>query len=467
MHERLQHVYWVLVGGFVAFEAVSWMVFPTATGSAAAWLLIVVLLIGLGWRWPQIPALVSLAELVVGGKGYLLSLTVQGNDVPIRIGIFFSVALTAGLWWFRQRRPWPLPYWRPVLALVAWIAIATGLGLVRGYDVQTVLTDANGYGFLLAIPLWWVLWRTRPDWREWAMVVVLAGVTWLAVKTWLLVYLFSHQPFFINDIYRWVRQTGVGEITLIQAPEYRVFLQSHVYSLLAFIVTFTAAVYARAPRWWMWPMIAGAFATSASLSRSFWVGLAVAGATTAVWFIRTEGWRRLRRWLMILPLAATVWLATAWAFQWPYIFPSPGGRAPNVIASRLTAPASAQAGDARLNQISPLWQKIKTSLIIGHGFGSSVTYYSTDPRVRGLRTTSAFELGYLDQLLKFGLVGLGLFGWLIWSVLKAMTRSRTRWLLGGSLVALLAVHLTTPYLNHPLGLGWLALCGIYAYPDER
>jgi hypothetical protein len=123
-----------------------------------------------------------------------------------------------------------------------------------------------------------------------------------------------------------------------------------------------------------------------------------------------------------------------------------------------------EAASSRWNLLPPLWTAIKHNAIGGAGFGATVTYVSNDPRVRalnptGLYTTSSFEWGYLDIWLKIGLVGMLVYAWIIWKItikaLKYDVPSRLISSLGPifGLLAVLSVHIGSPYLNHPLGLG--------------
>ena len=102
-----------------------------------------------------------------------------------------------------------------------------------------------------------------------------------------------------------------------------------------------------------------------------------------------------------------------------------------------------------------------------------MTYISSDLRIRqqssdGTYTTSAFEWGYLDLWLKLGLLGVVIYGYLLMKVFRlAWDRLRDYDVyrvetLGASagLVVLLATHVFTPYLNHPLGIGWIVLVSV-------
>lgn len=107
-----------------------------------------------------------------------------------------------------------------------------------------------------------------------------------------------------------------------------------------------------------------------------------------------------------------------------------------------------------------LWHKIAEHPFAGSGFGATVTYLSADPRVvaqtGGLYTTYAFEWGWMDLWIKFGVFGVLAFLFLLWRVGRRVSRSPLpEWIrltMLASLVALSATHFFTPYLNHPLGL---------------
>ena len=65
------------------------------------------------------------------------------------------------------------------------------------------------------------------------------AVFWISFKTLALLFVFSHKIVFINSyIYDWVRNSGVGEITQMSGGFYRIFFQSHVFVLTAFVFFF-------------------------------------------------------------------------------------------------------------------------------------------------------------------------------------------------------------------------------------
>ncbi|MGC9048780.1 MAG: hypothetical protein ACP5IX_00970, partial [Patescibacteria group bacterium] len=133
------------------------------------------------------------------------------------------------------------------------------------------------------------------------------------------------------------------------------------------------------------------------------------------------------------------------------------------------------AAVSRWQQLGPLWQAIKQRPLFGSGFGTIITYQSQDPRAiakyGGRYSTYAFEWGYLDIVLKIGFMGLAVYLILIYQIFREGIKLIFNFqfsifnfwpalvfglLLG--LIALVAAHISSPYLNHPLGIGYLMLC---------
>ena len=121
------------------------------------------------------------------------------------------------------------------------------------------------------------------------------------------------------------------------------------------------------------------------------------------------------------------------------------------------------------NKEPVLTQAINEKPFVGWGFAKSLTYQTDDPRLLndfadadGNYTTDAFEWGYLDIALKIGILGVLLYSaWAIylligiWPFYKSALPSQKvyyLWLLAAGIFVLF-VHIFTPYLNHPLGIG--------------
>lgn len=457
-----QKTYWLLVLAFLAVELLSWLAFQGAPLERFVTGLLIIGALALAWKRPAWLAAMVVGELVVGSLGHLFFFSIGPVIISIRMILFGALLLRAAIDLTRRVDVHWSGFRPRVLAwLFAWVLVMVGWGLVRGQGISTVYTDANAFLYLLLIIPWWLYLRSRPQWTGTVLAILLAGATVVALKSWLMVWLFGQNVSFVGELYRWIRQTGVGEITLINANVYRVFFQSQVYTLLVFCLTFSAWVSGQVPRWWWWPITFSALGVYISLSKSFWLGLAVGLVVLLAWSVKRFGPRVLSRWLFLVPLGLIVWLALNWALYFPGLWPTGVARG-NILLERLNGIGASQANTARVNEIKPLLTAISHHPVIGSGFGATVTYYSTDPRVHGDRTTTAFELGYLDLWLKIGLVGLVLYGWWIWQLGRAVARRPGGMMFITGLVALLVTNSTSPYLNHPLGLGFLLLMMLYA-----
>ena len=466
----------------------------------------------LGWHWPYFNAVFAgiitlgvvfiyfkypetalglvIAELAMGGKGWWLSIQFGDTVLPIRILIFTAIFLAwlgSVLMQLRNGSPKfstlkniPAGIRCALIILGLSIVWGAGWGLVRGNGFGAVFFDANAWiYFLLFLPLFPLVGEGKGELLlKRILAFVLGAGLANALLSLVLFHVFAHQYEFTPTLYQWIRDAQLGEITFIRPGAWRIFMQSQVWLL------FVAA----------WYLIAGSVqseqkqkvnllllavvlaALFVSFSRSYWVGLAAVSLSGIVLLLRNHAasWKRIA--IVIIGGAMGAIVLTV-AFQ--RLPPIPAGIP---LRERLTIEA---AGSSRMNQLIPLMKAIAKHPIIGSGFGTAVTYVSADPRIiarspggGGEYTTSAFEWGYLDIWLKIGLVGLIAYIWLLIYILREMYRksisipiSNDRGILVRvcftmvlfcALVAFMSVHITSPYLNHPLGIGMVVLCLITA-----
>ena len=156
-------------------------------------------------------------------------------------------------------------------------------------------------------------------------------------------------------------------------------------------------------------------------------------------------------------------------------FPLPGGgigiSASSLIKERTKDTEDEAAARSRFNLVEPMAKKIIASPIIGSGFGTLVQYQSADPRALesvngGLYETFSFEWGWLDFLIKIGIIGTFIYLLLLFTILKTtwqkFKQNNDPIILACifSVIALCAIHALTPYLNHPLGIGWILIVSL-------
>lgn len=463
-------VFWT--AAVVALEIVSALTIFNPLFNSIFCVLLGLTIFVLGWRKPAWGLSALLLELMIGSKGYILQLGVWPNTISLRIIMTLAFLLGWSVHFLKNGKTKELIAEfnkRPAYAclfLVLIYAFLRGLWLHN----QFALKDANAWGdWLLIFPVLDVALRQGRQLRRAAVPAMFVGIFWLALKTIGLEYLFSHGFSAIaSDLYVWVRRTGVGEVTLIAGNVFRIFMQSYVYSLPALIL---------AVGWWMcdgmkvkdyksktagFIILSVTVMLAISLSRSFWIG-AFAGLVVLialVWRSGIKWWKKL-----LLPISAgaagVILLAVVLAFPIPHINTA---SLFDIFSSRtnLEEPAAV----SRWHLLPVLAKKILEHPILGSGFGAAITYQSADPRIlkgnpSGMYTTYAFEWGWLEHWIKFGILGIPLILWILISLGSRLWKTdEPLWLRAGavaSLVALAVLHMFTPYLNHPLGFAFLFL----------
>ncbi|MEO5928261.1 MAG: glycosyltransferase [Patescibacteria group bacterium] len=432
-----------------------------------------ILMAVLASRKPSLGLAALLLELMVGSKGALLKIT-EGSAVDggTSLRIVLLAAFIGGWlfnaiqYWFGKRAQILKTLREAIRGRWAWVALVLVVlwGVIRGLQLHNpqFADDANAWGFLvLLVPVIDLARRDGDRLIRYGKAAAMAALVWLPIKTVLLIYVFSHGiPSLSQPLYLWVRRTGVGEVTLVTGNLFRIFIQSQIYAVFAWLAFCSLAmVKARReiPRVWWAIGIGSAISLLVCLSRSFWIGLAAGGlflvAISARMLLKAFGmW--LGRVLIAMSLALAIILITV-AFPLPRV---DVGSLKDLFGSR--GSTTDAAAESRWNLLPVLISKIKTQPILGSGFGATVTYKSKDPRIlaknpEGLYTTPAFEWGWLEHWVKFGIIGIPVMLWLLlsiaWRVWKLNEERWVRVAIVSSIVALAVVHIFTPYLNHPLG----------------
>jgi hypothetical protein len=360
--------------------------------------------------------------------------------------------------------------------------------------------------------------------------ILAAASLFLSLKTLFLFYIFSHAEGGLwTMIYKFVRDTLSGEITHVSGNIWRVFLQSQIYLLISFFIFLCHPRENWDPEMWipghspdslldakragvrndkkrkllllithyLLPVLSLA-ALIVSFSRSFWVGL---GAGILVYLLvvwkRGGGLAFGRNFVKITGVAGAA-LLVVWL-----VLILPPQRDEKAFLSALEGRFGLEAAaSSRLAQIEPIKQAILKSPLVGYGFGKTITYYSADPRLMpqtaggsGEITTYAFEWGYLDLILKFGIIGTVVYLFFIFVILRKLLIFNFQFLISKqiknsndqssnlrvtdyelritsyglrtgfalALVTLLVVNIFSPYLNHPLGIGFIIISMVMSF----
>lgn len=419
---------------------------------------------------------VSAAEAVIGSHGRLFTLTLGGFSLSIRMVLFALLFIGWTIHAARGRSR--ILHFRhveiagPLLFLIAAVTLGMLRGVSRGAPLGDVFSDANGYAFLLYIPIGLDLFADRASFSR--LTRVLAGaLAWLSIKCLLLLYFFSHDfgPV-LKDIFKWQRTYRLSEVTHLSGGAVRVFAASELFLIPAvFLGVLLAWRFRRRAILWWSVLVTAAFLLS--LSRSFWMGALVSAALMLPVFARLEivPLRELGRLLKVALTSIVLggMLLAALAF-FPAPKPLQSASAWGAYGGRFTD-ASDAAVSSRWNMLAPLRAAIAKSPVLGSGFGAVISYQSDDPRIHDLYpggrvTTGAIEWQYLEIWMKMGILGLLAIVWLwwrtglfFWKTMKTAQGS-DRLLASGLMLSFLAfviANVFTPYVNHPLGWIYLAL----------
>lgn len=443
-------------------------------------LLAIIFLLFISIKYPAWSWRILLLEMFLGGHGHAIS-----AFLTLRQWIFISVLVAIGIKIYQDYfSALPLKaimlgfksllnkfksdyfsgrYALSRLSLILLIIILLGMAQagLNEWPLNDVFKVANAWVYWILLPAtifwtadWWHQW-----WREtWPILIGAWGVMVLFSIINLIIFSFN---FVSGDDawYRWIRQAGLGEITRVWPTYYRIFLYSQVYALWFWAVGLITLIKQDKlfERFWPWLLLLSAqIVLYLSLSRSFWVGQFTLSLGLLVWTffqgkinLKILGQKII--WIIILVISVSGlvnWTVTV-------INPAFSGVIKNY--SRLTIDDA--AGASRRQLLAPLWQAIKADWFSGTGFGTPITYKTSDPRILaqnpdGWYTTTVFEWGHLGNWLQLGFIGY--LAWLFVLLALILPRLKNENLIVSALAfgcfGLFCVHIFTPYLDHPLGI---------------
>jgi hypothetical protein len=283
----------------------------------------------------------------------------------------------------------------------------------------------------------------------------LASALVIAVKTIVTFYMFTQSNFDLINYYKWIRDTRTGEITKLDNGFYRIFFQSQIYLLLAWSIIFFRSIKERLSGTKFIFLVFLSTAIYISLSRSLWLGWLV---LLIAFICLDKNIFKKFKYVFLIGLSSY--------FLVLLLFNIPKYHQLNLFTNRSVSSQEA-ALSTRSLLLPVMIGSIKNSPIIGHGFGQELTFLSNDPRSKnvanpsGQRTSFSFEWGWLDFMLKGGLLLALFFVYSLFYIIRGTYAiMKTQPEFSPFLLCILAlpfIHIFTPYLNHPLGLGLLIL----------
>ncbi|KKS33480.1 MAG: hypothetical protein UU95_C0030G0017 [Parcubacteria group bacterium GW2011_GWC2_42_12] len=470
----------------VLAELLSFLGYYYSAINSLAFFIIVILTILISLYRLEYGLYILLTELVIGSFGYLFYLDINGMQISLRLGLWLAIM---SVWLAKTVLEWlknknlTIDFLKfgsaaPLVCLLIFVGWGLANGLVNGNSLSNIFFDANNWFYFLLIFPVSAVWRNN-DQLETLKPILLAAITWLSAKTILLAYVFTHNFHGLNlEIYGWMRADRLGEITQTAAGFSRIFMQSQLFVLIGFFILLfylLKTIVERNNLITSWRDLSKDICLLAlflsaiiiSFSRSFWLGLVAGGIF--IWLIALFRIKiKFKQFIIynsiiLFSLILSLILTLA-AVKFPY--PDPyGGFNPADLLSQRASQITNEAGVAsRWQLLEPLWQEIKTAPVLGRGFGATVTYKTNDPRILasnpdGLYTAYSFEWGWLGIWLKLGLFGLLTYLILLIKIVQdglKINSSLSLSLISG-LIVLMTVNIFSPYLNHPLGIGYIIM----------
>ncbi len=478
---------------FTIIEALSFLGYLSGIINLSAFIILGLLALVLSLYKLEFGLLMLLGELFISSFGYFFYLNLEGYKLSFRIALWaiimavFIVKFLIQL--IRQKRE--SRYLKAIKEfrllkyfLILFIFIALGLlnGFFRGYNFNLIFADFNAWlYFLLLFPIITVYFPGDKKTIERLKIIFSASLIFISLKTLFLLFVFSHNLSFAPDIYLWLRRNLIGEMTATASGWPRIFLQAQIFPAIGFLILFWRRVIDFKIKEFfkknnIGSIIIGALFLSTvliSFSRSFWVALLLALFISLILVWIFYSFRKLPTlifWLFSSALLSFVILYSVAVF--PY--PSPGAFKADFIGR--ISDGNEAAISSRWSQVPILIKEIIKEPFFGKGYGKTLTYLSSDPRVlkknpSGEYSTYAFEWGYLDIILKIGLLGLVAYLFLFFKIIGPvlLRREKLDYLnlgLSFGLLFLALVSIFTPYLNHPLGIGFLLLSSCLISKDR-
>lgn len=335
------------------------------------------------------------------------------------------------------------------LLIILFIVIA----FINQHSVRNIFLDANAYFYFLYLPIWLEYYDESV--LKNILKILLASALVIAVKTLITFYLFTQSFFALGSYYEWIRDTRVGEITRLDNGFVRIFFQSQLYLLVAWTIFFDKVIKSKLTVKYFIYLLLFSSALYISLSRSLWLGSLLA---LFILLVLNKNKLKSLRYLLFLGIASYTLVILLFNF--------PKFHQINLFNNR-SVDIQEAAVATRTILLPIMLENIWQQPILGYGFGKELSFFSQDPRSKnalnptGQRTSFSFEWGWLDFMLKGGLLLTLFFVYSLfyiirgtYAIIKAMPHF-TAYIAIFSALAL--IHVFTPYLNHPLGLALLVL----------
>ena len=414
---------------------------------------------------------ISFLELFIGSFGRLISIDLFGFSLSIRIFIFL-ISFIAGIIYIVKNKRLELlksQYKWFYIAYILILMFGITVALINKTKISNIYSDINNFIFFLILPIYYQIIKDKVILKN-LFYIFISATLFLSLKTIIAFYLFSQHFYFLDftTLYKWIRDTRLGEITKMNEHFYRIFFQSQVYLMIAFIINFVILIFQKLNKdekiFFYTLLILNLCAIIISFSRSFWLGIFSALFILFIILIfKKEKFINIIKYylkFLVITISSVVLIFILLKIPNTHI------NFADMLSGRVSE--SDASSNSRMELLSPMLSDIKNSPILGYGFAHEITYFSKDPRnlnetnPTGQVTTYSFEWGWLNFWLKIGIFGLLFYIILSLKIIKdsvKLINSNNVIFISLllSFISILVTHIFSPYLDHPLGLGFIIL----------
>lgn len=420
----------------------------------------------LAWRRLDLALYVFIAELVLGGAGgRWLSLF---GPLSIRI-IFFAILILVWLYkiWRQEINFTPLvrsKFVKPLIILCLFFPIFWGtIGWIYNWPTRYIFGDANGFLFY---SLFFILITVLPSYPKLKNVarVYLCSIVVASFVLTVLYFLAATEViniWFLKQFFLGRMFYG-GKIGIMPDGAYRLFTGNGVFIAIGLLGLASLVLLGKLkPKWrdiTLFSILFVHLAVVASYTRGFWVGIIGALLFLLIWLTGKQRIRLGAGVLVLFIISEIVFQLLFGLSFFKFFF--------NRLSTTVSVEKDPVSLGQRVSQVRVLGGGILDHPFWGTGFG---TYFPTYRSEGMVEVPYSFELGYLDMVVKFGIVGFAFWGLVILGIFfkglklllfKFDLGQKERALIIGflaGLVALLIVGGTSPFLMSAFGIMHIVL----------
>ncbi|MDO9509826.1 MAG: O-antigen ligase family protein [Candidatus Magasanikbacteria bacterium] len=381
-------------------------------------------------------------EIILGGAGGFLS----AFSLSLRTLLLISSGIIFIVQKIRNKELIPLLKENKIISiifgsLILFAGISAIIGFLNGHALNLIFADALPYFFLFYyFPLKELL--SDNEFIDFAKKMILAAIIGNAIFIFITFFGYSSGILVMFDpYYHWYRDIGLGKITEMGGNFYRLVLNEQLLLAPILLYWFYKTIKEKTTCQNITILSALLFVLGINFTRIYHLAIIFG----CLFLINKINWKKA---FSIYLLSTFIYLAIFCSTN--LIITQGKDTGLNLLLGRaqsIVNPDSENSSLSRMMLLPKIWEKIKTSPIIGNGLGDGLTVYS--PVFKKEITTPHYDWGYLEIIGEMGILGFLIWLSLIWMLFKQTKNNRLSLAL---LISLLIINITSPALFHILGI---------------